>query len=177
MVDRVAEAYPLGGGCGSRPAPRSDGYSWFVEDWALWAVLAVVLGIVEVLSLTLVLGFIAVACGVAAGVALAGGGVALQLLGFAVSGAVGLVIVRPVARRHLRTPPALPSGVSALKGTSGTVLERVDVRGGRVKLGGEVWSARAWDEAAVIEPGRSVQVLEIEGATAVVYDVESRWKS
>jgi membrane protein implicated in regulation of membrane protease activity len=55
-------------------------------------------------------------------------------------------------------------------GAKAVVLERVDLNGGQVKIGGEVWTARAYDEAQVIEPGARVDVVKIEGATALVYE-------
>ena len=110
-------------------------------------------------------------------VALVGGGLAAQLLGFILSAMLLLLVVRPVARRHFRKRGETPSGFDALKGANAVVLQRVDGHGGQVKLAGEVWSARAWDGDRVLEPGTQVQVLQIEGATAVVYDVESTWKA
>ena len=67
-------------------------------------------------------------------------------------------------------PLAIRTGAAALVGATAVVLERVDPNGGRVKIGGEVWSARAFDEAQVLEPGTQVEVVEIEGATALVYE-------
>jgi membrane protein implicated in regulation of membrane protease activity len=67
-------------------------------------------------------------------------------------------------------PGALRTGTAALPGRSAVVVDRVDATGGRVKIGGEVWSARAFDERQVLEPGTKVQVAEIEGATALVYE-------
>ena len=61
------------------------------------------------------------------------------------------------------------TGAAALVGAPAVVVERVDVHGGRVKIGGEIWSARALDGDQVLEPGMNVQVAEIQGATALVY--------
>lgn len=138
--------------------------------WVFWVVAAAALGVAEVLTLTLLLGLLALAALVAALVALVGGGLALQILAFAVGSLGLLTVVRPVARRHLRNPQALRSGTDALIGTSGVVLERVDRSAGLVKLGGETWSARAYDETSVIEPGARVEVLQIRGATALVLE-------
>ena len=104
----------------------------------------------------------------AALVALGGGSVELQVAAFVAGSIASLAIVRPIARRHLRTPPHIRTGAAALIGQSATVLERVDADGGMVKIGGEVWTARAYDEDHVIEPGRRVEVLKIDGATALV---------
>jgi membrane protein implicated in regulation of membrane protease activity len=80
-----------------------------------------------------------------------------------------LGVVRPVARRHLRTPLEARTGVAALVGRDALVLEKVDANSGQVKLAGEIWSARAFDDRDVIEPGVRVHVVEIDGATAVVF--------
>lgn len=138
--------------------------------WVLWVVAAAALGVAEVLTLTLLLGLLALAALLAALVALVGGGLVLQILAFAVGSLGLLTVVRPVARRHLRNPHELRSGTAALIGTSGVVLERVDRSAGLVKLGGETWSARAYDEGSVIEPGARVEVLQIQGATALVME-------
>ncbi len=146
-----------------------------MPTWVFWVALAGVLGIAEIVTLTLLLGLLALAALAAALVALVGGGLALQILAFAVGALALLTVVRPVARRHLRNPHQLRSGTDALIGTSGVVLQRVDRSGGQVKLAGETWSARAYDESSVIEPGSRVEVLQIQGATAVVLESESSW--
>ena len=89
---------------------------------------------------------------------------------FTLASAASLLVLRPVAQRHLRTPARLRTGTAALVGERAVVLERVDRDGGQVKLAGEAWSARAFDEDEVIEPGERVQVMQIEGATALVSD-------
>jgi membrane protein implicated in regulation of membrane protease activity len=141
-----------------------------MPEWVVWMIAAGALAAGEVISLTFFLGPIALAAVLAAIVALAGAGVELQFVAFIAGSAASLAIVRPIARRHLRTPAALRTGTAALIGSRAIVLERVDADGGRVKIGGEVWSARAWDEEQVIEPGARVDVLEIKGATALVSD-------
>lgn len=138
--------------------------------WVIWLIVAGLLAAGEVLSLGLVLGLIALGAVAAALVGVAGGGLALQLIAFALGSLALLGLVRPIARAHLQTPRALKSGTAALVGTRALVLERVDAHDGRVKLAGEVWSARAFDESCVIEPGTSVRVMKIEGATALVYE-------
>lgn len=142
----------------------------------LWVVVAAVLGIAEIFTLTLVLGLVALAAGLAAIVAFVGGGPALQVAAFVAAGVALLGLVRPVARRHRRTPAALRTGVDALIGARGVVLERVDDTSGRVKIAGEVWTARPYLEAEVIEPGARVEVASIQGATALVYEAENPWK-
>jgi membrane protein implicated in regulation of membrane protease activity len=77
-------------------------------------------------------------------------------------------VLRPIARRHLQTPARLRTGTAALVGTRALVLERVDAHGGSVKIGGEIWTARTFDEDEVLEPGMRVDVMKIDGATALV---------
>src|SRR5918998_1167123 len=74
----------------------------------------------------------------------------------------------PIALRHLRTPPSTRTGTAALVGAKALVLERVTQDGGRVKIGGEEWTARPYDDDDVFEAGARVEVLKIEGATALV---------
>jgi membrane protein implicated in regulation of membrane protease activity len=122
----------------------------------------------EAATLGFILGPIALAALAAGIVALAGVAVEVQLLVFILGSIGSLAIVRPIARRHMRTPPQVRTGTAALIGQRATVIERVDADGGAVKLAGEVWTARAYDEDAVYEPGARVEVLKIEGATALV---------
>jgi membrane protein implicated in regulation of membrane protease activity len=136
----------------------------------IWLILAALLAAGEVATTALVLGLVAVAAVAAGLVALAGVGVAFQLVAFIAASLALLGLVRPVARRHLQTPRAIRTGTAALVGARGLVLERVDAHDGRVKIGGEVWSARAYDETQAIEPGATVEVAKIEGATALVYE-------
>ncbi len=137
--------------------------------WVFWLIAAVLLGVAEVLTLTLVFGLVAGAA-LAAGVAGAlGASVPVQLLAFALTGGVGLVAVRPIAKRHLALPPVSREGSYALVGRSGLVTREVSATGGLVHLGGEDWSARPYDEDLVIPPGVRVDVFEIEGATALVH--------
>jgi membrane protein implicated in regulation of membrane protease activity len=97
-----------------------------------------------------------------------GGGMVAQVLVFAVVSTALIVVVQPLARRSRRAHPTLSSGVDALKGRQAIVLERVDGQGGRIKLAGEVWSARALGADEAYEQGTQVDVVEIDGATAVV---------
>jgi membrane protein implicated in regulation of membrane protease activity len=139
-----------------------------MDEWVLWMLAAGVFAVGEIFTLGFFLGPVAVAAVVAAIVALAGGGVALQWIVFTAVAAASLVVLRPIARRHLRTPLQLRTGTAALIGCPAEVLERVDGRGGQVKIRGEIWSARSYDEDQSFEPGARVEVLKIEGATALV---------
>jgi membrane protein implicated in regulation of membrane protease activity len=140
--------------------------------WIIWLIVAVVLGVAEVMTATLAFGLIAVAALVGAGVGAAGGNVALQFGAFVVASAAALGIARPFALRHIRQPPPLRTGTAALVGRSAYVLEEVTARGGRVQIGGEEWSARPYDETLTIPTGSTVDVLQIEGAMALVYPRE-----
>jgi membrane protein implicated in regulation of membrane protease activity len=140
--------------------------------WIVWLIVAAVLGVAELLTFTFALGLIAVGACVAAAVAVFGVGLPLQLLAFIFASGAGLGLVLPIARRHVKQPPLLRTGPAALVGRPAQVLEEVNGHGGRVRIGGEVWSARAYDETLVIPVGHTVDVMQIEGATALVYPRE-----
>lgn len=141
-----------------------------MPDWAIWVIVAAGLVGLEAVSLTFVFGPLALAALLAALVAALGLGLAVQLIVFAVTAAASVLLLRPIARRHLRTPVDLRTGTAALVGSSALVLERVDRDGGLVKLGGETWTARTFDDDRVFEPGERVSVLQIQGATALISD-------
>jgi membrane protein implicated in regulation of membrane protease activity len=140
--------------------------------WIVWLIVAAALGVAELLTTTFALGIIAVAALVAAGVGGLHAGLGFQLLAFVVAAGAGLGFVLPVARRHIKQPPLLRTGTAALVGKTASVLEEVSVHGGRVRIGGEVWTARPYDESLVIPVGAAVDVMQIEGATALVYPRE-----
>lgn len=141
-----------------------------MPDWVLWVILAAVLAVGEVLTLTFLLGLFALAAVLAGVVAALGGGLVIQLVVFIVASLASVALIRPVAKRHLRTPARIRTGTAALVGAKGVVTERVDDLSGQVKIGGEIWSARAFMEGQVLEPGARVEVARIEGATALVYE-------
>ena len=143
-----------------------------MESWLAWLVLAALLGAAEVLTTTLAFGLLAVAALAAAVVGGVGLGLPFQIGAFAITAGAGLGVVRPLAARHIRQPPLLRSGTSALVGRSATVVEEVTAHGGQVRIGGEVWSARPYDESQVIPLGSIVDVFAIEGATALVHPRE-----
>jgi membrane protein implicated in regulation of membrane protease activity len=140
-----------------------------VPDWLLWLILAALLAVGEVLTLGFLLGLLALAAVAAGVVAALGGGIVLQLLVFIGASLASLAVLRPIAKRHLRTPTQLRTGTAALVGAKGVVTQRVDDLSGQVKIGGELWTARTFMEGEVIEPGARVEVAKIEGATALVY--------
>ena len=141
-----------------------------MDEWVVWMAVAGALAVGEIFTLSFFLGPVALAAVLAAVASLVGAGLAVQLVVFIVAAAASVGLLRPIARRHMHTPARLRTGTAALVGQPATVLERVDGRGGSVKLAGEVWTARAFDDDHAFEPGQRVEVLKIEGATALVHE-------
>ncbi len=140
-----------------------------IDAWLWWLIGAAALGIALVVTAMPELGMLAVGAIAAAVVTgVFGGGAVAQVVVFAVVSTAGIAVVRPIANRHRAQRPQLATGVDALKGRQAVVLERVDASGGRIKLAGEVWSARALDTDRAYEVGQEVDVVDIEGATAIV---------
>ncbi|WP_370417631.1 NfeD family protein [Streptomyces sp. QH1-20] len=140
--------------------------------WFVWVLTAAALGVAEFLTLTVVFGLLAGAALVAAVVAGVGIGLLGQLVALGVAAAAGLLIVRPVALRHMAQAPLSREGSDALIGKRAEVMQEVTASRGLIKISGEEWSARALDENLVIPVGAVVDVMGIEGATAVVYPRE-----
>lgn len=141
--------------------------------WVVWLILAAVLGAAEVVTLTFALGLIAIAALVAGVIGAAGLPVGIQIIAFGATAVAGLAVVRPIAARHIRQPPLLKSGIAALVGKEALALTEVNRHDGRVRIGGEEWTARPYDPDLVIPAGASVDVLAIEGVTALVYPREN----
>jgi membrane protein implicated in regulation of membrane protease activity len=142
-------------------------------SWIVWLIVAVVLGVAELLTMTFAFGLIAIAAVVAAAVGAFHIGLAAQLAAFVVAAGAGLGVVRPYVVRHVKQPPALRTGVAALVGRSAIVLEEVNEHSGRVRIDGEEWTSRPYlDESLVIPVGTKVDVMQIKGATALVYPRE-----
>jgi len=141
-----------------------------MDAWVIWLIVAVVFAVAEVVNLSFYLFPFAIGAAGAAVVSLAGGPAVAAWIVFAVLTGASFTIVRPIARRHINMPPQLRTGTAALVGRTAMVTERIsnDEGTGSVKLEGESWTARAYDEDVVIEPGRRVHVMEIRGATALV---------
>lgn len=139
-----------------------------MDEWVWWMIAAGGLAVGEIFTMGFFLGPIAIAAVLAAIVSLVGGGLVASWTVFIAASLASLFVLRPVARRHLRTPPRIRTGTAALVGGPATVLERVDAIGGQVKIGGDIWTARAYDEEASFEPGARVEVMKIDGATALV---------
>ncbi|GAA1480262.1 NfeD family protein [Gordonia sinesedis] len=136
----------------------------------LWLAAVIVLLIAEMFSGELVLTMLAGGALAAAGVDfLLGAPLWVDVLVFAGTSTLLLTLVRPIARRHMLTRPALLTNTEALEGKQALVTERVDEHDGRVKIDGDLWSARTMDAGTVIEPGTHVTVVEIDGATAIVW--------
>ena len=138
--------------------------------WAIWAIIAVLLAVGEIFTPGLFfLGPIALGALAALIVAAAGGDVLIQIIVFGAGSFAALAVLRPIARRHLTMPRAIRTGAAALEGAKAVVLQPVDSRGGRVKIGGEEWSARSYVSDETFDVGTEVEVAQIEGATALVY--------
>ncbi len=141
-----------------------------MDPWVLWLIAAVIFAIGEIVSMGLFLAPFAGGAAVAALLSATGAGATAEFAAFLVVSIVLLAALRPLARAHKRSRGAYRSGTAALVGQTATVVERIaNAEGvGCVRLDGEIWTARAYDDDEIIEPGTRVQVLEIRGATALV---------
>jgi membrane protein implicated in regulation of membrane protease activity len=138
--------------------------------WVIWAIVAVLLAIGEIFTPGLFfLGPIALAALAATVTAAVGGPIWLQIVVFGAGSFASVGLLRPIARRHLTMPRAIRTGSAALEGARAVVLQRVDGRSGRVKIGGEEWSARSYVPDEAFDVGMEVEVAQIQGATALVY--------
>jgi membrane protein implicated in regulation of membrane protease activity len=141
-----------------------------MDAWILWLVLAGALGIGEMHQGGFYLAPFAAGAALATVVSLLGVGSLLAVVVFLLSSGLVFATLRPVARRHQRLPPSIRTGAAALIGRRAIVLERIanDEGVGCVKIDGEVWTARSFDEDQIFDPGERVEVVEIRGATALV---------
>jgi|SRR4051794_39371909 membrane protein implicated in regulation of membrane protease activity len=141
-----------------------------MDPWLLWLIAAVVFGVGEIATLGFFLAPFAGGALLAAIITGLGAGTAVGWVVFLVVSLVLLAALRPLARSHRRQPPLLRTGTAALVGSSAMVIERIanNEGVGCVRIGGEVWTARSYDDDEVIEAGKRVQVVEIRGATAFV---------
>ena len=136
--------------------------------------LAILLGIAELFSLDLILLMLAIGVLVGMVSALLGAGFAVSAIAAAVASVACLALVRPALVKRLHSGPELALGHGKLVGQQGVVTERITgLEAGRIKLAGEIWTAKPYDDTLVIEPGNTVEVLEIRGATAYVHPVPS----
>ena len=142
-------------------------------SWIIWLIVAAVLGVAELVTMTFAFGLIAIAAVVAAVVGAFHLDLGVQLAAFVAAAGAGLVFIRPIAIRHLKQPPELRTGAAALVGRSAIVLQEVNEHSGRVRIDGEEWTSRPYlDETLVIPIGARVDVMQIKGATALVYPRE-----
>ncbi|MFD5293164.1 NfeD family protein [Streptomyces rochei] len=140
-----------------------------IDAWVWWLVAAAALGIPLVVTAMPEFGMLAVGAVAAAVASGFGADLVVQVLVFVIVSVALIAVVRPVAARHRSHRPQLATGVDALKGRQAVVVERVDgSEGGRIKLAGEIWSARALDTARAYEAGEEVDVVDIDGATAII---------
>jgi membrane protein implicated in regulation of membrane protease activity len=141
-----------------------------MSAWVIWAIVTVLLAIGEIFTPGLFfLGPIAVASLATTVVAALGGPTWLQIVVFGAGSFAAVGLLRPIARRHLTMPRAIRTGAAALEGAKAVVLQRVDGRGGLIKIGGEEWSARSYMPDEAFDVGTEVEVVQIQGATALVY--------
>ena len=143
-------------------------FEWLSQNWwALWLTVFLVFAAVEMLTLDLF--FIMLGGGALAGLVadFAGADLWLQIVVFCAVSLLMIAFVRPITLKHLHKGPAEQrTNVDRLIGESALVMEAVSATGGRVKIGGDVWSARS--ESGVLTEGQRVIVAAIDGATAVV---------
>ncbi|MFJ9762093.1 NfeD family protein [Streptomyces sp. NPDC101149] len=140
-----------------------------MDLWLIWLIIAAVLAVAEIFTLTTALGMLSAAALVTAGSAAVGLPAPFQFLVFAAVSTVTVLFVRPIALRHVLQPQTARFGVDALVGKTANVVSEVTGVGGRVRIDGEEWTARAYDDTLVIPAGKTVDVIEISGATAIVY--------
>jgi membrane protein implicated in regulation of membrane protease activity len=143
-----------------------------MADWLVWLIAAGALAAAEVLTLTFVLGMLSVAAVGAALIAALGAPAAAQVAVFAGFAILLLAVVRPIARRHRHMPVGIRTGTDALVGKRGTAVTEITARGGQVRIGGEIWRARTYDERHDVASGSSVYIAQLDGATAVVLPLE-----
>jgi membrane protein implicated in regulation of membrane protease activity len=143
---------------------------WF-EAWQGWLALAIVLGVAELASLDLVLLMLAGGALVSMLLALLGLGAAVQVLGGVAAAVAMLALVRPGIVKRLHSGPELRLGHEALVGKTGVAVTQISADSGQVRINGELWTARPYDETLVIPEGARVDVLQIKGATALVHAI------
>jgi membrane protein implicated in regulation of membrane protease activity len=147
---------------------------WLRDNiWAAWLTIAAVLGLAELASLDFTLLMLAAGALTAAGVsAIFPGLLWLQIVVGLITTAAMLVAIRPLLARKFHHGTELKTGSAHVIGRTGTVVKEIHPDGGgSIRLGGELWTARPFDEVSTIAPGTRVEIMSIDGATAVVYPV------
>jgi membrane protein implicated in regulation of membrane protease activity len=140
--------------------------------WEAWLGLAILLGVAEMFSLDLILLMLAI--GAMAGMVTAAfdANLVIQVLVASAASVGALALVRPNLVKRFETGPDLRLGHGKLVGQQGKVTEQISaLEHGRIKLAGEIWTAAPYDEDLVIEPGETVEVFQIRGATAYVHPI------
>jgi membrane protein implicated in regulation of membrane protease activity len=141
-----------------------------MPDWLIWLIAAGALAAGETLSLDFVLVMCAGGAAAGAVTAAAGAPPFVQVLVALIATAALLLLVRPVAKRHLLSGPTHRSGVEGLIGKRAVASTEVGPNSGLVRLNGADWSARSMGDGHVYPAGTQLRVAEISGATAVVYE-------
>ena len=139
--------------------------------WELWLGLAILLGVLELFSLSLILLMLAAGAVVGMALALVNLPLGVQVVGAVITSVGMLALVRPNIVSRLHSGPELRLGHQALVGRQALVVSEVSSQSGQIRINGELWTARPYDETEVIEPGATVDVFEIRGATALVHKV------
>ena len=139
--------------------------------WGVWLGVAMLLGVLEMFSLDLILLMLASGALVGMVVSLAGLGLPIQVLAAAATSVAMLALVRPSVVKRLHSGPDLKQGHEALIGEEGFTVAEITAQGGQMKIAGEIWTARPYDETAVIPVGAKVRIFEIRGATALVDEI------
>jgi len=143
------------------------------NSWAAWLTIAAVLGLAELASLDFTLLMLAAGALTAAGVSAVFPGLLwLQIVVGLITAAAMLVAIRPFLARKFHHGPELKTGSAHVIGRTGTVVKEIHPDGGgSIRIGGDLWTARPFDEVSTIAPGTRVEIMSIDGATAVVYPV------
>ena len=144
-----------------------------MDLWVIWLIACVVLAVGEIVTTGFFLAPFALGALVATVLDLAGVPDAASVVAFILVSVASLTLVRPIARRHMTMPAISRTGTDALIGQPAIVVDSIanDVPKGSVRIGGEVWTARAYDDDDTYEAGQKVQVIEIRGATALVHEL------
>jgi len=139
-------------------------------SWVVWVIVTAAFTLGELHTNAFYLAPFAVGGAVATALAAAGAGGAVAVVAFLAAAILFLLFLRPIVVRHRKQGPVIRTGAAALIGQPAVVLERIANREGvgTVRIGGEVWTARAYMDDEVIDAGEQVEVVEIRGATALV---------
>ena len=140
--------------------------------WETWLAMSIALGVAEMFSLDLILAMLAAGAVIGMVAALIGLPVVVQILAALATSVAMLALVRPAFVKRLHSGPELALGHGKLVGTRCLVTEEITgLNAGRIKAGGEMWTALPYDENLRIAPGETVEILQIKGATAYVHPV------